>query len=91
MLIPTHSLKQESSLLDSNRVVNLIRTYQRLGIFRAKLDPVNIPNEYQSISLVELKQKMENRLSLEYHGFTSNDLEKEFIVYTENIEVILCF
>lgn len=80
-------MKQENSILESNRVINLIRTYQRLGHIIGDLDAIYIPDEYKSLAYVDIKNKVAERLTLEYHGFTKSDLEKEFIIYTENVEV----
>jgi 2-oxoglutarate dehydrogenase complex dehydrogenase (E1) component-like enzyme len=79
--------KQENSILDTNRVINLIRSYQRLGHLKANLDPIEIPLQYKSLGMVDIEKKVVDRLTLKYHGFTDADLDKEFIIYTENVEV----
>lgn len=82
---------QENSILDTNKVIHLIRTYQRSGNIKANLDPVNTPLSYMSLSFAESYVKATERLKINHYGFTEKDLEKEFIIYTENIEVNIMF
>ncbi len=45
--------------------------------------------EYKALGHNDIHNKVADRFTLKFHGFTENDLDKEFIVYTENIEVRL--
>lgn len=75
-------------ILDTSKVINLIRTYQKLGFIKADIDPLNFPAEYKSEAMVQIEND-KGRLNYKTHGFTEQDLDKEFTIHTENLEVRL--
>lgn len=72
-----------------NKVVLLIHSYQRYGYLNANLDPLNLNlincPESHLLNLQRFRQKLE----YENYGFSEQDLEKEFVIYTPEISGIL--
>jgi len=38
--------------------------------------------------MIDIQKNFAKRLTLEHNGLSEKDLDKEFIIYTENIDVI---
>jgi 2-oxoglutarate dehydrogenase E1 component len=77
-----------SSAAELNKVNLLIRSYQRNGYLNANLDPLDLDliDRPESHHIVQ-----ESRQTLDYknYGFSEQDLEKEFVIYTPQISGIL--
>ena len=79
--------KSESSILEINRVISLIKHYQRYGHLISNVEAIKIPLEYKSLGHIDISNKVQHKLTLQHHGFTLQDLDKTFNIYTENIQV----
>jgi 2-oxoglutarate dehydrogenase complex dehydrogenase (E1) component-like enzyme len=68
---------------DTMKVLLLIRSYQTNGYLAANLDPLNMEND-EHVSIFQ------NRVTLDFknYGFTEEDLDREFMIYTDQIQVI---
>lgn len=70
------------------KVILLIRAFQRNGYLRADIDPLGFDPMQESANTYKLYQHLYT-LDYKSYGFTEADLDKEFVVYTEQINGIL--
>jgi len=74
-----------SSIQDSLKVILLIRSFQTYGFLNADLDPLKMRIDTAKYRLFQQRK----HLDFKSYGFTEEDLDKEFIVFTEGISGIL--
>lgn len=71
---------------DTMKVLLLIRAYQNNGFLNANIDPLKMDMSQKNESFKKIYQ---NRVTLDYknYGFTDEDLNREFIIFTDKITV----
>ena len=71
---------------DTTKVLLLIRSYQTNGYLKANIDPLNLDISMKNDELIRIYQ---NRTTLDFktYGFTDADLDREFLIHTDQIKV----
>lgn len=68
-----------TSVSEASRLINLVRAYQTVGNEKANLDPLNLQETYGNVLQIGKKKKRNTkRLDYHFHGFTDEDLKKDF-------------
>lgn len=77
-----------SNVEDSLKVTLMIRAYQRFGFLNADIFPLNLISENERNNHFKIFNETKN-LDYQSYGFTEQDLEKEFVVKTNQMTGIM--
>jgi len=77
--------------LQTNKVIKLINTYQRLGHLISNTEPIKTPKQYRSLGRLDIEKTVEKHLTLEFNGLSQADLEDDFMIYTDNMKVNIIY
>ena len=79
--------QDKQSMEDTLKVLLLIRSFQTNGYLKANLDPLKLDISQKNDQLIRIYQNL-TTLDYKTYGFTEEDLDREFMIYTDKITVI---
>lgn len=71
----------EQSATEATRIQNLYRSYQSVGHEKAKVEPLQLLKKYGTMLQIGKRKRLNiERLDYRFHGFTDDQLDKEYFI-----------